>query len=176
MSHEKFYGICENKCFVEINADSVGAAAKSHTHSLDDMTTGILPVERGGTGGSTADEVRRKLDVMHRAWLYENSAGTTGTITLYDSSFNYKFIEIFFRTGAYFRGSVMLQMDGEQIISGMHFVNPTSGFAYVDARTIVINGTSITNGETGHFGIENGSNYSNNGNNIYITRVIGYSY
>lgn len=135
-----------------------------------------LPIENGGTGATTAGEARENLDLMHRAWLYENSSGTTGTITLYDSAFNYKFIEIFFRTGVYFRGSVMLQMDGEQIISGMNFINPTSGFAYCDARTIIINGTSITNGDTGHFGIENDKTYSSSDNSIYITRVIGYSY
>lgn len=135
-----------------------------------------VSVSKGGTGGTNAEEARKNLDVMHRAWLYENKAGTTGTITLYSSAFKYKFIEIFFRTESYFRGSVMLQIDGEQIVSGMSLVNPTSGFAYCDARTIIINGTSITNGDTGHFGVENNSTYSNSNNNIYITRVIGYNY
>ena len=135
-----------------------------------------VAIENGGTGATTVIGARQNLGIMHRAWLYSNSSGTTGTVTLNDSAFNYKYIEIFFRTGVYFRGSVMLDINGSQIISGMNFINPTSGFAYCDARTIVINGTSITNGDTGHFGVENDKTYSNSGNGIYITRVLGYSY
>ena len=32
MSHDKFYGLCENKCLVEINTDSVGAAKTDLTN------------------------------------------------------------------------------------------------------------------------------------------------
>lgn len=160
-----------------VSIENGGTGATTSEEARQNLGINLpLPIENGGTGGTTAGKARENLDLMHRAWLYENSSGTTGTITLYDSAFNYKFIEIFFRTGVYFRGSVMLQMDGEQIISGMNFINPTSGVAYCDARTIIINGTSITNGDTGHFGIENDKTYSSSDNSIYITRVIGYSY
>lgn len=155
---------------------NLGASPLVHNHSATDINSGVLPIERGGTGGATLTQARESLGIMHRAWLYSNSQGTTGTVTLNDSSFNYKYIEIFYRTGSYFRGSIMLHIDGSQIISGMHFINPNSTFAYCDARTIIINGTSITNGDTGHFGVENTNTYSNSGNSIYITRVLGYSY
>ena len=176
MAHDKFYGICDNKCFVEINADSVGAAAKSHTHSADNITAGILPVERGGTGGGTTTELRTNLNVLQMVQLYSNGNGTTGTVTLSDSVHNYKYIEIFYRSGNYFYDSVRIAFGDAQKVSSLSIVNPTSGFVYIDARTIIINGTSITNGDTGHCGIENGSNYSNSGNSIYINRVIGYKF
>lgn len=40
---------------VNLSAADVGAAATSHKHSASDITSGILPVARGGTGVSTLD-------------------------------------------------------------------------------------------------------------------------
>lgn len=154
-----------------------GTGAKTSEEARANLGINLpLPIENGGTGATTVIGARQNLGIMHRAWLYSNSSGTTGTVTLNDSAFNYKYIEIYFRTGNYFRGSIMLDINGSQIISGMNFINPTSGFAYCDARTIIINGTSITNGDTGNFGIENDKTYSSSGSSIYITRVLGYSY
>ena len=39
-----------------LTASDVGAAASSHTHSADDITTGTLPLTRGGTGTTFGDE------------------------------------------------------------------------------------------------------------------------
>lgn len=94
MAHDKFYGICENKCLVEINADRVGAAGTEHTHSADDITTGVLSLERGGTGGGTATEIREVLEVEKEYVLYENTSGTTGTITLPEPYTNFKKITV----------------------------------------------------------------------------------
>ena len=176
MSHEKFYGICENKCFVEINADSVGAAATSHTHSADNITAGILPVERGGTGGGTATEVRNNLNVYQMVVLYSNGTGTAGTVTLHDSVHNYQYIEIFYRSGNYYYDSVRIAFGSEMKYSNLSVVNPSNGNVYIDTRTICISGTSITNSNTGQCGIENGSSYSNKENHIAINRVMGYKF
>lgn len=37
----------------EVTAAQVGAAAAEHTHSAEDVTSGVLPVARGGTGAET---------------------------------------------------------------------------------------------------------------------------
>lgn len=41
MAHDHFYGICENKCLVEIEHDNI---------------PGVVPVEKGGTGATTASK------------------------------------------------------------------------------------------------------------------------
>lgn len=55
-----------------------------------------VSISQGGTGGTNAEEARRNLDVMHKVSLYANASGTTGTVTLSDSVYNYSYIEIFF--------------------------------------------------------------------------------
>lgn len=46
---------------INITAQSIGAADADHTHSTDDITSGVLPIERGGTGASTASGARSAL-------------------------------------------------------------------------------------------------------------------
>lgn len=41
-----------------------------HKHSTDDLTTGTLPIERGGTGGATASDARNSLDVYGKSEVY----------------------------------------------------------------------------------------------------------
>lgn len=73
MSHDKFYGLCENKCLVEINTDSVGAA-KTDLTNVDNTVfaekateagvgSGVVAIENGGTGAVTAEEARENLGV-----------------------------------------------------------------------------------------------------------------
>ena len=44
-------------------ADVAGKAAASHAHAASDVTSGTLPVTRGGTGASTATNARRGLGI-----------------------------------------------------------------------------------------------------------------
>lgn len=46
-----------------ISAADISAAASEHKHSADDVTTGIFPISRGGTGAATATEAREKLGI-----------------------------------------------------------------------------------------------------------------
>lgn len=55
----------------------------------------ILPIGKGGTGGSTASDARTNLSVMTNVQLYYNASGTHGTITLADTVENYNAVEIF---------------------------------------------------------------------------------
>ena len=44
-------------------AAGIGAAAASHTHGAGDITSGTLPIARGGTGGTTAEAARSNLGI-----------------------------------------------------------------------------------------------------------------
>ena len=80
MAHDHFYGICENKCLVEIEHDNI---------------PGVVPVEKGGTGATTASSARSNLGVNGTV-LYNNTSGTSGTITLSDSAANYDYLVFYY--------------------------------------------------------------------------------
>lgn len=81
---------------VNITAASVGAAASSHTHSASNITSGTLPIARGGTGGATASAARTSLGFATSTSLYTNLNGTFSTITLSESISNYDAIGIYY--------------------------------------------------------------------------------
>ena len=45
----------------EVTADQTGAAKKAHTHSANDINSGVLNVERGGTGVNSLDNLREAV-------------------------------------------------------------------------------------------------------------------
>ena len=48
-----------------ITAGSIGAAEAEHVHDASDVTTGTLPVARGGTGVTTDDALFQKVVTSH---------------------------------------------------------------------------------------------------------------
>ena len=60
---------------IALSASDVGAAASSHTHSASDITSGALPVSRGGTGATTASGARTALGAA--ASSHTHAAATT---------------------------------------------------------------------------------------------------
>ena len=48
-----------------VTPDAIGAAPKSHTHAASDVTSGTLPVARGGTGVTTDDALYQKVVSSH---------------------------------------------------------------------------------------------------------------
>lgn len=63
------------------------------TSAIDSVD--VLPITKGGTGGTTATAARTNLGVMTGVQLYDNSSGTRSTITLSDTIENYKLIKIY---------------------------------------------------------------------------------
>ncbi len=58
-----------------------GKAASSHKHAASDVTSGILPVARGGTGATDADGARESLGAAP-AYQYSKTDLTAGTSAL----------------------------------------------------------------------------------------------
>lgn len=49
---------------IELNCDDIGAASEDHKHDADDITSGTLPIENGGTGASTAEQALENLGAV----------------------------------------------------------------------------------------------------------------
>ena len=57
-----------------------GKAASSHNHSASNITSGTLPIARGGTGKTTAADARSALGAAAKGWTQlASSTGTTST-------------------------------------------------------------------------------------------------
>mgnify|MGYP005785129495 CR=1 FL=1 len=69
---------------VNITAASVGAAASSHNHSAANITSGTLPVARGGTGLSASPSILVNLASTSTASVFTTSPrpGVTGTLPI----------------------------------------------------------------------------------------------
>lgn len=69
MPHDKFYGVCENKCLVELNAEKVGAATADHTHTAEEV------------GAASAEHTHTAAEVGAAAAEHTHTAEEVGAAT-----------------------------------------------------------------------------------------------
>ena len=86
----------------------------------------------------------RELQTKERT-LYENNSGTTGTVTLSDSTANYNCIEIFYKTNDNLYGSCKVNSaNGKNIVITSSMPTNDSGNCYLKSTQYSISGTKIT--------------------------------
>lgn len=111
--------------------------------------------------------------VMQPTVLYDGE-GTNGTVNLSDSSYNYRYIEIYFKTndGWNYGGYQKCKISkGNPTIHNLNLVHcNTSGNWWIKGKEVSINDTTITN--VGY--IEISASGGTSDNFIYITHVLGY--
>lgn len=105
--------------------------------------------------------------------LYNNSTGTTGTVTLSETSANFSTIKIFYRSsGGGYNSVEIFEPNGKQVYLITNAVNPL--VSYYQNKLVEINGISITNINYNQNAVGTGSVSSSNDNNNRIIRVVGY--
>lgn len=118
--------------------------------------------------------VNANADATVPVELYNSSSGTTGTVSLSDSSANYSYIEIFFKYNSMYKSVKVYQPDDKSVLLDFYDFNTNLIF---ETKLVKVSGSSITNTRYFHFTIANSGTwtpYGANQNNISITRVIGY--
>lgn len=112
--------------------------------------------------------------------IYDNSSGTNGDVYLSETSANFRYIDIQFRSN-----------DGENFVNSQRIYDPNgkyttllcsytgdnNGTLYQKARVVYINGTSISTQATNRYSeatIRTSSASASKVNQVYITKVIGY--
>ena len=164
---------------VNITAASVGAAASSHNHSADNITSGTLPIERGGTGGTTASSARSNLGVSGTV-LYSNSSGSSGTITLSST------VDDFMRIGIHVKrmgdklggyNEVFKPYATGISISTIDASNNTYECTIWLSCLIALSGTTLTFSRNFASSYDKTYGYkSNSAEGFKIVRVVGYNY
>lgn len=105
--------------------------------------------------------------------LYDNSSGTSGTVTLNESAANFSYLEIFYSNldNKYFNCTKVFSPNGKQVSL---IITYYTTFSQVLSKHINISGTQITNISNGYANIYNGNTETDSTNEIKIFKVIGY--
>lgn len=111
--------------------------------------------------------------------LFESSTGTDGSVLLADSSANYRYIEIFYKSNDGDYSSVKVyEPNGKTVALLVQRATTGTPRVYGKTRTVEINGSNITNvaNSTSQYTINNGATgYVQVQDYILITRVVGYT-
>lgn len=112
--------------------------------------------------------------------LYNNSTGTTGNITLSETSANFDYLEFFYNK----------EIDGKKMFSSTKVYQPNGKYVALDlsgywddsstmqtlSKCVYISGTSVgvQTANTAYANTHNESTYAGVENHVYITRIVGY--
>ena len=124
--------------------------------------------QSGNTWGSWEEISRFKN-------LYNNTSGTTGTVTLSETAANFSYLEIFYRdqlSTPEYASVKVYSPNGKQINLSIPTSNTNVNGFWIKQKTININETSISNQWNCEIDVVNG--IVSNSNYIYIIRVDGY--
>ena len=106
--------------------------------------------------------------------IYDNSAGTNGTVTLSVNASQYMYLEIFYYYGGgYYSSEKIANPNGKKVNMKGVMINHTSSAVYVAGTTSTINGTTITPNYYGEYTVTSNS-FAFKESRIFITKVVGY--
>lgn len=157
--------------------DKLKKSKNEHGNKLD-TTGGVI---NGNIKINGACEVNEG-ELLGGILLYYNSSGTTGTVTLSESSANFKYLEIFYRSnsdgdvGYSYKSDRIYHANGKGCLLITGYVNghdPIQNNTYnVKLRNVLISGNSISNYHS--VGVEFYNGGASATNYVGITRVVGY--
>lgn len=130
------------------------------------------------------DNLETQMVTTEGKVLYENTSGSAEDITLTDSSANYDYIEIFFRTNdRVYNSTKVYSPNGKTVdlTSVFAHYNSSEGMrVYIKVKIVTINESIISQVTANEIvsaaqvKITNSAVTSGASNNIHITRVVGY--
>lgn len=147
---------------------------KSKLSNKEDLSNKVTSIDSTSTNNQypSAKAVKEYVDCTV---LYDNSTGSSGTITLSDSSANYSYLEIFFRNGDSFYNSVKVYSpNNKKICLSTPFINQNSSVLNFASSIKSISENTISTSYYGEAQILSGGNNVSTNNNIYITKIIGH--
>lgn len=153
------------------------------TYLITDDLSGAINVVNGFTSTSVTDPGSANNDKLlndkiNGTILYDNSTGTTGTVTLSDSLANYSKIEIeFYSTtiSTKYKTEVFLNPNGKTLL--LEMTMPLSNVSFIRLESVTYNAstTTLTRVEGAFVNIYTGViNANGTGTTFNITKVIGY--
>ncbi len=145
-----------------------------HKHPANDITSGTLPISRGGTGASSATAARTNLEVCKGFVLYSNSSGTSGTITISGSFSDYAFIVISVDGNGINKSIVCLPYGSENI--GVTYSSGSNNDLINRTALVYPNGSTLTWKRNYTVEIFNNNTVSFSDGVLKIIKIVGYKY
>lgn len=139
-----------------------------------------VSVANGGTGATTKSAARTSLEVMKATTLYQNDNGTSGTITLSETSANFEYLEVFFKgDGASFASVKIYSPNGKRVhlyINGAY--SPSGAFmAFTGVITFSDNSVTWDTNNDVFFSVNTSNVHTLNfGRVLYIHKIVGFNY
>ena len=144
------------------------------SHSASDITSGTLPISRGGTGASSATSARTNLEVRKGYTLYSNSSGTSGTITISGSFSDYAFIVISVDGNGISKSIVCLPQGSENI--GVTYSSGSNNDLINRTALVYPSGSTLTWKRNYNVEIFNNNTVSFTDGALKIIKIVGYKY
>lgn len=169
------------------DADEIVSRSNVNQRLTDIKNMFPVSIANGGTGETTATGIRTSLGIMYGTSLYDNSSGSTGTISLSQTIANFQFIEIFFwvTTSEDFRHSIRIYTGGSSNILTTATINiggtvsGTTRRVRVVAGNMHISGTELTHTRDVRAVINGSTSFETADNTTdaaTVYKVIGYKY
>lgn len=179
-----------NHCFVgsiRTSDDWYNLINVRHRNGTGDGTDFGLQIRNGLNYTKSKLQLRQQAYKTWGAWrtiqeeptsLYDNSNGSNGSITLSETSANFKFLEIYFKNDDGLRHSSKIYSPNGTMVQLETIDGRTnSSEVCTKVRTIKISGTSITTNTALYLNYGEHTSLNNKylpNNKIYITKVLGY--
>ena len=140
-----------------------------------------IPIANGGTGATTETGVRENLEVYKEYVLYENTSGTTGTITLSDSYKNFKKIVVCYKDSdqSCYNTATLYTDSGAKLALSINYLYTSGTGYYVHSTAIYFSGNTVSfsrNGMVVHNEEPTIDVTLSSDTGIYVNKIIGFKY
>lgn len=139
----------------------------------DNATQGIY---YNGWSNGTRGSWRRLADAPVN--LYNDASGTTGNVVLSETSANFSYIEIYYKTDDEYYSQKVYSPNGKAVTLLAQTLNTSTPRIFGKTKNVTISGTSISVNNYCQYTINNNATgylqTSSDRNTIYIVRVDGY--
>lgn len=165
------------QAYRQIHFDVLSVFDRVSGNTFDQWTVYKTVTESGTTPSSSLSYKNSSIKEAMSAGkvLYNNDSGTTGTVTLYETAANFRYIEIIYsKIGSPYHSVKSYSPNGKEVSLILGYRQSSTNFAQIQTATVTISGTQITRNDSGY--INFGATDCNSGasTEVHIHRVIGY--
>lgn len=113
--------------------------------------------------------------VLTRESLYDNSSGTTGTVTLSENAADYDYLEIYYTNNGQQRSMKVASPNGKVVMLDNWIYEESTTYLFTRINKITISGTIITRNLTRGCAVNGAeATFTNEYSTFAITKVVGY--